>query len=526
MLQIQVVTRMLFVVVLAVIVGACSGGLGDSNDGDASASDSTIPDSDSTDSDSTDSDGAGSSESEGTGGELEGSEPEGFDSNGDIDGTELTEAEILTQIGQLDGQLAIGNGPQVAVARPDGLTLTELDGSETTLAAQPTWSRDGLQLAWSSVSADRQVVAVQPFDEEGLPTADRQDSTATGSAVYYMQWNHDSTLVGYLRTARRGRQVEFGTLSPGSPLDSIGNGAPFFISWSPESTVLAANINQNSLALIDGAQQSPLPRQLVELDGQFNAPDWIDDSTVIAVIDGWFVKVNVVDGAVERLLDVGGAARFVLSPDRTKFAFQSLEASRGGDITQASFPLGRQTDTQSDGNLQGAQEGENGDEGGRQDRREIPKGLIVVDIESGQQQVVTTETVLGWEWSPDSEKLAWMSTEQASSRPLVQWHFWSSTSSDVVTRVSPKLRLPRKITGSYLPFFDQYAQSVTRWGPDSSAFAFAGILDGRSGIWVQLVGEPSVDVPVEPQLVASGDFVTWGYGPTPEPVPTGGSSPS
>ena len=504
-------TRVLLVCAISVVVASCSGGLDGGGFSDPASTDTTSVDGEDVD----DGDAADSSDASPGG---DGSEP-GDELDGDADQPTLTEEELLGQLGQLQGQLAIGNGPQVAVARPDGLTLTELDGSEMTLAAQPTWSRDGSSLAWSSASADRQVVAVQTFDDEGLPTQERVESNASGPAVYYLQWNHDDTQLAYLRSGRRGRQVEFGTVEPGQPVKQVDVGAPFFISWSPSESELAANINQNSLALIGETAGSGARQDLVEIDGQFSAPAWIDESTVLAVLDGWFVAINVQDRSVDRLLDVGGAARFVLSPDRASFAFQSLEARQGG-IRQASYQPSYQPSYQAKSQLQ-SEDGE-AEEG----EREAPIGLIVVDIATGSQQVVTTDTVLSWEWSPDSQKVAWLSTDRVSSQPVAQWHFWSRSPSEVIVGETPPLRLPRKVTAGYLPFFAQYTQSVTRWGPDSSAFAFEGVIEGRSGIWMQLVGEPATSAPAAPQLVASGDFVTWGYGPTPEPVPAGGPSPS
>jgi TolB protein len=70
----------------------------------------------------------------------------------------------------------------------------------------------------------------------------------------------------------------------------------------------------------------------------------------------------------------------------------------------------------------------------------------------------------------------------------------------------------------YLPFFAQYTQSVTGWAPDSTAFAFAGGIDGVRGVWVQLLDEA-----VRPHRVALGDFVTWGPG---EPLPAAGGGVS
>jgi Tol biopolymer transport system component len=55
----------------------------------------------------------------------------------------------------------------------------------------------------------------------------------------------------------------------------------------------------------------------------------------------------------------------------------------------------------------------------------------------------------------------------------------------------------------YLPFFDQYAQALTPWAPDGSAFAFAGVVGGSAGVYVQQVDGGA------PTRVSDGEFVLW-----------------
>jgi TolB protein len=57
----------------------------------------------------------------------------------------------------------------------------------------------------------------------------------------------------------------------------------------------------------------------------------------------------------------------------------------------------------------------------------------------------------------------------------------------------------------YLPFFEQYAQSMSPWSPDSRAFAYAGFNEqGEAGIWVQEARSDRA-----PVLVSDGEFVSW-----------------
>jgi len=56
----------------------------------------------------------------------------------------------------------------------------------------------------------------------------------------------------------------------------------------------------------------------------------------------------------------------------------------------------------------------------------------------------------------------------------------------------------------FVPFFDQYAQSMTLWSPEGDAFAFPGAIGGETGVWVQYLDQ---EVPVR---VSSGSWVAWG----------------
>ncbi|MFV1991953.1 MAG: hypothetical protein ACC652_14575, partial [Acidimicrobiales bacterium] len=108
-----------------------------------------------------------------------------------------------------------------------------------------------------------------------------------------------------------------------------------------------------------------------------------------------------------------------------------------------------------------------------------------------------------------SESLAWLSTDDdsdASARPGFVWSFWSD---GVVERGKAYLPSATDVR-EYLPFFEQFAQSHHRWSPGSDAFAFAGAIDGREGIWVQLVGRAD-----EPSYLTPGEAVTWGPGDPP-----------
>ncbi len=422
-----------------------------------------------------------------------------------VDQPSLTESELALRLAELPGRLAIGNGPELAVARPDGARVEVIDGSESVVAAQPTWSADGDRLAWASLSADGQQVLVQDFGDDGVRDGAPAQSVADGNPVFYLQWNDRSDRLAYIRNAPGGGSVEVGVARPGSPLDPVGEGVPFYLSWAPEGDRLLGHVNDLSIDLYDASVADE--RGFVSIrpvSGGFSAPDWLDDGRALVMVDGALVALDVTTGDIETITVIGGAVRFVLSPDRRLVAFRRLGGGGGAAAAEVAMApvaepvlLGRQSaGREAPWPVQSADDG----------------GLVVLDLETMEQVTVTTDTTLAWEWRPDSGGLAWLGAEMDGGAPIGTWNFWTVDEEPSPTERTPPFGLARKHIQAYLPFFAQYTQSVTGWSPDSSAFAFAGRIADDQGVWVQLTDER-----VAPRRVSAGDFVTWGPGSPPPP---------
>ncbi len=397
-----------------------------------------------------------------------------------------TDEATRALLGRLRGQLALGSGPAVAVARPDGgaLQVISVDGEN---GAQPTWSRDGTSLVWSSTSPERQVVLVQGFDDEGRPDGEPVVSDATGFPVFYLQWAADDTRLAYLRSAAQPGQVEFGLVEPGEPAEPVAQDTPFFLAWSPATTdpAVLAHVAQNRVELhTPGAAE---PTIVLDQGSDYSAPAWVDGGRALVVADESLALVSLADGTVEQLVPMDGPVRFVVSPDGRRVAYRRLTDRSQGPLTAGL-------------NVAGPTAAATDDDG----------SLVVLDLETGESEVVGDDSATAWEWSPDGSRLAWLSV-RTSGRLLGTWHFWSADGAVPTTDRTAEFALTRKYAEVYLPFFAQYTHSVTGWAPDADAFAFPGSIGDERGVWVQLL-----DVEADALQVSVGDFVTWGPGPTPE----------
>ncbi len=380
---------------------------------------------------------------------------------------------------ELGGTLAVTVEHLVVTASPDGSQIDLVDGGPEGVASQPVWSPDGSSLAWVLVGQDGESVGVRGEDGETIY------SSAVGSTPFYLQWNSSGQRLAYLRpapipvagesdepvpgdgAAPQGEGgLEVGLVEPGLPVTPVALGSPFFLSWAPDRDDLIAYRNQSELLYLsqeDGAVVLPAG------EGPYTAPVWLTPQSVIVSDADSIDELNIETGERRELASVPGRVRFILSPNNERLAYSPA----------------------ADGLLPGNQD-----------------QLIVLDLESGEEELVSQGFLLAWEWSPDSETLAWLAPAQTAEVDLVtyqrahfNWSFWNDGNIEVGAPYLPSGLAAR----SYLPFFEQFAQSHKRWSPGSNAFAFAGSVDGFDGIWIQVVGHAD-----EPVYLTPGDAVTWG----------------
>lgn len=369
---------------------------------------------------------------------------------------------VPSDVDTLPGRLAVldpvGN---LLTVRPDGSDEVVLDAvmPGRSQVRQPTWSPDG-RVAWVHLEAT-EAEAVEAVIATSTDEGSRAIRAATAIVPFYLSWDPTSSRIAYLGSPAP-NEIELGIVEVGGERDgtTLDTGQPFYLSWAPDGDQLLVHVGVDRLERLDldGSLTT-----VAERPGAFTAPVWTADGGTFVYastrIGGQHLVAHDVEAGSERpLVPFEGLVRFVVSPDGERVAFQVLEEQRA-------------------------------------------QPLMVVDIATGEAVEITDVPIAAYFWSPDGERLLYLDPDPDEEEFWYRWGVWDGTSSFLLPRFVPSLMLVR----DYLQFFEQYAQSMSLWSPDGSAFAYPGMNeDGEEGIWIQAARPDRA-----PVLVADGDFVAW-----------------
>ncbi|MGA9598019.1 MAG: hypothetical protein WBV06_17840 [Acidimicrobiia bacterium] len=358
------------------------------------------------------------------------------------------------------GMLVIVDGDgNVATVAPDGSRITTLTEDATIGEPyfQPVWSPDGSAIAYSRLTGTPTLYVAAA---DGSTTA----MLPTESTSFYFSWSIDNDLL-FLRNTTSGLSLDL-TSFDGTQLDdprSIDAGAPLYFSWEPGGSRLATHISLDRLELNDLEESSDLG----VVPGSFQAPQWTESG--IAAVEMFSGSQRLVlvsaDGAVEPVAALPGPAVFAASADGSRIAVQSVLTDDALSAVYQALPA------------------------------VSPNRLVVVTPGDGDVVTVSDGLAGAFFWSPDGSRLLVL---DVVSDTEASWSVWDGTTLAEVAAFRP----PPSYVANFLPFFDQYAQSVSLWSPDGSAFAFPGTVDGESGVWVQKLDGTRT-------RVSDGTWVAW-----------------
>jgi TolB protein len=358
-----------------------------------------------------------------------------------------------------------GTDGNIYLASPDGAQRFALtsDAAASRIYAQPSWSADGTRIAWSKIDRRGSALVTSRFD------GSQRSEARVPFAPFYIAWSPRGDQLAYLSnwTVVDESSIALRLVDVDAAADqarTLANGQPLYFSWAPDGERLLTHIGNERVEVqsVTGVQTP-----VVLSGGAFQAPQWTLDGAalVYALADATqqvLVVTDLAGAAQEEITDFDGRITFGVSPDGTRVAY--VPSDRASQVNT----LGP---------------------------------LYVVDRATQATRLITEDPVVAFVWSPDAQKLAYLTLAPLRNRVGMRWNVWDGSQRRTFSTFAPT----QTFLNNYLPFFDQYAQSHRVWSPDSTALVFAGSLtDGRSGIWVQDVATDQA-----PRLVGSGLFANW-----------------
>ncbi len=373
-------------------------------------------------------------------------------------GLALIVASCSPGVAEHDGLLAVvDEAGDVLVLTPSGEVVTQIELDPPTTGFQPIWTGpDHVAFVERSGVGGAVVVA-------GLDGAERRRAEFI-TAPFYLYPRPGAGVSADIVSLRN--HLEGGlaaeVIHGDGSLTALEGDFPFYFTWDDDGRVLAHSAN----AFL--GEVYPELRPIGAEPGAFPAPGsrgndlaYLDRSTsYLTVISG---------GGPVGLVEVRGPAQFVVGGDR--IAVRSVASGGVPDAVEAAF---RQTPT-------------------------LPANVLaVVDIDDGSIEVVTQNDVLAFFWDPTGRRLLYLGAGESPGE--LRWHVWEDGTVGDFASFGPD---PGWLA-EFLPFFDQYAQSMSLWAPDGTAFAFAGTIGDEAGVWVQHLDRSG------PGLIAPGSWVAWG----------------
>ena len=380
---------------------------------------------------------------------------------------------VLVGACSTNGEAPLGEGRLVILDDIGNVVTMESDGTNVVAAAddggdrvtyfQPIWSPDG-----SRISVTRSEAGTSSIEIIDLETTDRT-STVTGSNSFYQYWSPDGSKLASLSVTGPGvLGLDVFTIGDMGNPARVGEGQPLYFSWSPDSSEAVAHIGDAPLEILFAEDTPPE----FGAPGDFSAPQWTEAGIVhVAVVSRrQQLTLTQSDTEAELVASVLSGAIFTAIPDGQRIAVLPVSGDDVGLSVSA------------------------------QQAPTLPGGrLAVVDTNDGSYDEVETAVVTAFSWDPTGQRLLVLEVTDAGA---FRWRVWEDRESQTFPEFIPSPGFLR----DFVPFFDQYAQSMTLWSPDGTAFAYPGAVGGVDGIWRQDLSGG------DPVRVAGGTWVAWSSG--------------
>jgi len=399
-----------------------------------------------------------------------------------------------------------GSG-RIAYVGADGNLYTIAPGGEGRQAVtsdRPAGNEQYNMLVWSF---DGQLAFVSDNDQESalyIAQADgshrtRAYSGGPNTVPFYLYWSPDSQRIAFLSPSQAGGLALW--VADSHKADSarpIAQGSPSYFSWSPDGRSLLSHVggaqSQSGDAHLAILQAEPSgATELSDVPGSFQAPAWSPDGQRFLVVrqtDRRTEELVLAEGDNRRVLRETGAlsgsgVAFAWSPHGDQIAFSTLSPNANS----------------------------------------LYDNVVVMDPDGKASHVVAQGDIAAFFWSPDGERLAVLRIDMSKQGPqgrLIPARGYLSPapqSSDIrlawsVVNVADSTTVdfpPFRPTDAFLsliPYFDQYAQSLSLWSPDGRQLVYAD-LDDHGAASIRVLDTTQPDQPT--RRLASGTFAAWSW---------------
>lgn len=405
-------------------------------------------------------------------------------------------AATVDRIAYMDNDLNI----QVVDPRGENrVALTDDAKSDNDLAYLfPTWSPDSRRVAFIRISGTRNSFEGALVSEPAAGGAAATVFKSNALVPFYLYWSPDSQRITFLAQGDNEMSLMLGHAEGKEDARKLESGSPLYWAWSPDNRTMLTHIGGSQrdsrrarMGLLRW-QENDSSQTLSQAPAAFQAPQFSPDGSAIL-----YAGANQSDQDALYVADALGSNPRLIASYKGRIAF--AWSPDGQRIAWLTTP----------------------------DDADLPNlgPLAISDKDGSNSQTFDADNALAFYWSPDSREIAYLSlappgsqgcTEGCSRVPglaspslqgrnlQMRWRIIDAADKKVRTLVN---FAPTANFISLLPYFDQYARSVTFWSPDSQHFVYTQREpQGQGSVWVIDRAEDS-----QPRKIGDGTLAVWSW---------------